>query len=140
MSEQSKLFSTSINVRWADLDAYAHVNGTTYFTYMETARILFYESLGFDCLHGSLRTFIARSECDYRVAIGSVDQVQVDVIVSRVGNTSLDLLYRLHDTAGKTFATGKTVMVMVDAVSSQPVSVPECFYKMVMPENFFTDQ
>jgi len=132
MPERDKMFTTAINVRWADLDAYAHVNGTTYFTYMETARVLFYESLGFD-LQGPLRTFLARSECDYRIAIGSGDTVQVDVVVSRVGNTSLDLLYKLHDTKGQTYATGKTVMVMVDAETSQPVAVPERFHEIVDP-------
>jgi len=133
MTERDKIFTTAINVRWADLDAYAHVNGSTYFTYMETARVLFYESLGFDCLQGALRTFLARSECDYRIAIGSGDTVQVDVVVSRVGNTSLDLLYKLHDTKGQTYATGKTVMVMVDAETAQPVTVPECFHEIVDP-------
>jgi len=138
MSEHSKLFSTSINVRWADLDAYAHVNGTTYFTYMETARVQLYEYIGLDCLHGPVRTFIAKSECDYRIAIGSGDTVQVDVVVSRVGNTSLDLLYKLHDTKGQTYATGKTVMVMVDAETAQPVAVPECFHEIVDPSVDFS--
>jgi acyl-CoA thioester hydrolase len=131
MAERDKVFTTVIDVRWADLDAYAHVNGTTYFTYMETARVLFYESIGLDCLYGPVRTFIARSECDYRLAIGSDDKVQVDIVVSRVGNTSLDLLYKLHDAKGQTFATGKTVMVTVDAETAQPVAVPECFREIV---------
>jgi acyl-CoA thioester hydrolase len=131
MADQDKIFTTAIDVRWADLDAYAHVNGTTYFTYMETARVLFYESIGLDCLYGPVRTFIARSECDYRLAIGSDDKVQVDIVVSRVGNTSLDLLYKLHDAKGQTFATGKTVMVTVDAETAQPVAVPECFREIV---------
>jgi acyl-CoA thioester hydrolase len=132
------MFTTAINVRWADLDAYAHVNGTTYFTYMETARVQLYESIGLDCLHGPVRTFIAKSECDYRIAIGPDDKVQVDVVVSRVGNTSLDLLYKLHDTKGQTYATGKTVMVMVDAETAQPVAVPECFHEIVDPSVDFS--
>jgi acyl-CoA thioester hydrolase len=131
MAERDKVFITVIDVRWSDLDAYAHVNGTTYFTYMETARVKLYESLGLDCLHGSVRTVIAKSECDYRIAIGPDDKVQVDIVVNRVGNTSLDLLYKLHDTKGQTFATGKTVMVTMDAETFQPVAVPECFRKIV---------
>jgi acyl-CoA thioester hydrolase len=138
MTERGKMFTTAINVRWADLDAYAHVNGTTYFTYMETARVQLYESIGLDCLHGPVRTFIAKSECDYRIAIGPDDKVQVDVVVSRVGNTSLDLLYKLHDTKGQTYATGKTVMVMVDAETAQPVAVPECFHEIVDPSVDFS--
>ena len=137
MAKRDKVFTAAINVRWADLDAYAHVNGTTYFTYMETARVLFYESLGFD-LQGPLRTFLARSECDYRIAIGFGDTVQVDLVVSRVGNTCLDLIDKLHDTKGQTYATGKTVMVMVDAETAQPVTVPECFHEIVDPSVDFS--
>lgn len=138
MAKRDKVFTVRINVRWADLDAYAHVNGTTYFTYMETARVHFYESLGFDCLHGPLRTFIARSECDYRIAIGPDDDVLVDVVVSRVGNTSFDMLYRLHDAEGLIFATGKTVMVVVDAETAQPAAVPESFHEIVDPSVDFS--
>jgi acyl-CoA thioester hydrolase len=138
MAERDKVFTTVIDVRWADLDAYAHVNGTTYFTYMETARVKLYESIGLDCLHGPVRTFIARSECDYRIAIGPDDKVQVDIVVSQVGNTSLALLYKLHDTKGQTFATGKTVMVTVDAETAQPVAVPECFHEIVDPSVDFS--
>jgi len=132
------MFTTAINVRWADLDAYAHVNGSTYFTYMETARVLFYEFLGFDCLRGPLSTFIARSECDYNIAIGPDATVMVDVVVSRVGKTSMDLLYRLHDAKGATFATGKSVMVIVDAITLRPAAVPECFHEIVDPSVDFS--
>ncbi|NVO01004.1 MAG: acyl-CoA thioesterase, partial [Geobacteraceae bacterium] len=31
--------SIPIEVRFADLDAYGHVNGSVYFTYLETARV-----------------------------------------------------------------------------------------------------
>jgi acyl-CoA thioesterase FadM len=31
-------FSTDVEVRFVDLDAYGHVNSATYFTYLETAR------------------------------------------------------------------------------------------------------
>ena len=38
---------TSLKTRWRDLDAMGHVNHAAYLTFMETARLDFYDSLGF---------------------------------------------------------------------------------------------
>jgi acyl-CoA thioester hydrolase len=37
--------STTMPIRWGDMDAFGHVNNTVYFRYMEQARFLWLESL-----------------------------------------------------------------------------------------------
>src|SRR5262245_7570674 len=35
------------DVRWGDLDAYGHVNNTVFFRFFESARIAYFEAIGF---------------------------------------------------------------------------------------------
>jgi len=37
----------TLQTRWRDLDAMGHINHAAYLTFMENARLEFYESLGF---------------------------------------------------------------------------------------------
>jgi acyl-CoA thioester hydrolase len=116
--------SLPIEVRFSDLDAYGHVNNAVYFTYFETARTrLFlepFQALG----RQGLLLLVVRAECDYQKPIELTDRVVVDLVVERVGRSSFDLAYTLHNGAGTIFATAKTVMVCFDAKLGKPVAVP----------------
>ena len=121
---QHRPHSLPIEVRFADLDAYGHVNNAVYFTYFETARTrLFlepFQALG----RQGLLLLVVRAECDYQKPIELTDRVVVDLVVDRVGRSSFDLAYTLHNGAGTIFATAKTVMVCFNAKLGKPVAVP----------------
>ena len=120
-------FSTDIEVRFADLDAYGHVNNAVFFTYLETARTKLFLHNFLDFLDGGLFFLVVRAECDYRQPIRLADRVVVSMTVSRLGRSSFDLDYTIHDGKGVTFAGAKTVMVCFDRHRGRPVSLPETF-------------
>jgi len=45
MTDDLFRFSTTLEVRWRDLDALGHVNNVVYFTYLEQARIHYLRGL-----------------------------------------------------------------------------------------------
>ncbi len=117
-------YTTPIEIRFIDLDAYGHVNNALYFTYLETARIkLFQERFG-GFLESDLMFLVVRAECDFRQPIELNDPLQISIYVDQVKFTSFDFSYRLHDGAGKVFAEAKTVMVCYDPKSKKPVAIP----------------
>ena len=118
-------FSTSIEVRFSDLDAYGHVNSAVYFTYLETARVKLFSRVFQEASDAQLFIVVGKAECTYNIPIMLHDAVQVTVTMPRMGNSSFDLEYRLHDNAGKTYATAKTTMVCFDNVKKAPTRVPE---------------
>ena len=73
---------------------------------------------------------VARAECDYKVPILFGDQLIVSVVVTRIGTSSFDLEYRLHDGGDKTFATARTTLVCFDNAKKVTVPVPECISSM----------
>ena len=85
---------TEIKVRFSDLDAMHHVNNATYLTYLEEARIDYFnrlfnrkkESIDFEAV-------IARIEIDYIFPIVLGDNIEVYTRISNLGNKSVDVLH-----------------------------------------------
>lgn len=120
-------YSTDIELRFSDLDAYGHVNNAVFFTYLETARVKLLQDKFVDFLSRGLLFLVVKAECTYLKPIELSDRVVVSMRVARVGGSSFDLDYRIHNGAGAAFAEAKTVMVCFDQQRKKPVAVPEDF-------------
>lgn len=121
-------FSTSLQIRFSDIDGYLHVNNGVYFSYFEHARAVFlYEVCDWDVM--AIGTVVGRIEIDYLHPIHLEDQVEALVRCTRLGNSSFDLEQFLlgRDKVGieHVFAKCRCVMVAVDMKTMIPVPVPE---------------
>ncbi len=123
-------FTTPIEVRFADLDAYGHVNNAVFFTFLESARIKFFQQHFGEFLDHRLMFLVVRAECDYRLPIELNNPVQVTVAVDRVRHSSFDFSYRVHDGADRLFAEAKTVMVCYDPHGKRPVAIPAAIKRL----------
>ena len=124
MSEPTWEYTVPIEIRFADLDAYGHVNNALYLTYLETARIrLFREQFG-EFLENRLMFLVVRAECDYRRPIRLQDTLHVTISAEQVKRSSFIFCYRLHDAAGTTFAEAKTCMACYDPDREKPTALP----------------
>lgn len=126
----AQTFSAPIELRFSDLDLYGHVNSVVYFSYLETARVKLFKDFFKDLTDKSIFTLVARAECDYKIPILFGDRLAVSVVLSRIGTSSFDLDYRLHDDGERTYATARTTLVCFDNVKKVTVPVPECISKM----------
>lgn len=127
----NKPHSIAIEVRFSDLDAYGHVNNALYFTYFETARTRLFLEPFLELRRQGLLLLVARAECDYHKPIELTDRVVVDMVIERIGRSSFDLAYTLHNGSGTNFATAKTVMVCLDAKVGRPVAVPAAILTVI---------
>lgn len=126
----AQIFSTPIELRFSDLDLYGHVNSVVYFSYLETARVKLFKDFFQELTEKQIFTLVARAECDYKLPILFGDNLIVSVVVARLGTTSFDLEYRLHDSAEKTYATARTTLVCFDNAKKVTVPLPECIGNM----------
>ena len=127
MCWMGKIFSIEIDMRWADIDAYGHANNAIIFSYLETARVKLLLEPGLDIMQGPLQTLVARAECDYLKPIFFSQQVVISMEIPRLGNSSYDIHYRVHNDEGVTYAKAKTVMVCYDTELNRPVPIPDEF-------------
>ena len=116
-----------IGTRWADNDAYSHVNNTVYYEWFDTAvNAWLIESGMLDVGGGDPIGLVVETGCRYRRPLAFPEPVEVGMAVERVGGSSVR--YRLgvfargsEDAA----AEGRFVHVYVRRESRRPVPLPE---------------
>src|SRR5690554_4597580 len=121
-------FATSVEIRFADMDAFGHVNNAVYLTYFEHARAKYWkEIVAWDWK--ALGIILARAEVDYVRQLTVRDQAKVYVRTSRVGNSSFDVQYLLVSVGRQgeetLVAKGMTTCVAFDYKAQRPTPTPE---------------
>ena len=120
--------STEIKVNWGDMDALGHVNHSVYAKWMETVRMMYFSEIGMMNLYddSNIGPILARIEIDYELPIVFPDVVTVSTSVSRIGNSSFDMRYKIESQSnnGKSAATGNVVCVVLDYSSGIPHKIP----------------
>jgi acyl-CoA thioester hydrolase len=119
------MFVASIAVRWRDLDAFNHVNNSTYLTYLEEARLQWMQSMG-DAFDPTSTPVLAASELNYRRPIAWPAQLQVHLLCERAGNSSITIAHRMVDAGDPQtlYCDGRVVMVWIDPATGKPVPLP----------------
>ena len=120
---------TSLQVRWADLDAFGHVNNAAYLVLVQEARADFTwysrKNVGGKPILEDM--VVARAEVDFQEPIydGGID-VDVAITVARLGNSSFELNYVISH-QGLIHARVKTVQVAVsmETKKSRPLTEEE---------------
>lgn len=122
-------FYHPIEVRYGDLDPQGHVNNAKYLTYMEQARIhylvhvsLFQNGQSFT----DIGIILADAHVTFLASVQFGQPVRVGVRVTRLGDKSMTMEYRLEDAAtGQELATGSTVLVGYDYRTNETMPIPE---------------
>ena len=119
-------FEKRIEIRWADVDAYQHVNNAVYLNYLEEGRDAFMEK----ALAGVSEMWdwvLARVAIDYRRELRLEDDVAVvNVSVTRVGNASLTLREEIHSQEGWLAAETEAVLVARDQKTGKSRPIDGC--------------
>jgi acyl-CoA thioester hydrolase len=120
-------YTYPLPLRWADTDAYGHVNNALFLRYMEEARTrMFQEMLPADEADRRRHAFVvARSVIDYRAPLPYRDEsVDVHVWVLRCRSAILELGYEIRD-PGQVYAEATTAMAAYNLDTGGPRRLSE---------------
>lgn len=112
--------------RWADCDAYGHVNNAVYYSWFDTALTTMAIERG--VLRAPGQTSIGlcvASGCEFLAPIGFPETVDVGVRIGRVGNTSLRYELAIFSRAETPAAVCRFTHVFVDAATRKAVALTE---------------
>jgi acyl-CoA thioester hydrolase len=102
--------------RWADDDAYGHMNNATYYELFDTAvNAHLFEATGVNVRQLSAIGVVAETSCRYFREIGFPEPVDIGLVVERVGSSSV--IYRIglfQGDSDEAAAEGRFVHVYVD--------------------------
>ncbi|MDT0395922.1 MULTISPECIES: thioesterase family protein [Streptomyces] len=104
-------------LRWADMDAYGHVNNVVFLRYLEEARIDFLFRPEKDFQQGSV---VARHEIDYkRQLVHRHHPVDIELWVTGIRAASFTLTYEVKD-GDVVYVRASTVIVPFDFEAQRP--------------------
>jgi acyl-CoA thioester hydrolase len=116
-----------IGTRWADNDAYGHVNNIVYYAWFDTAVNGWLIEAGLlDVAAGNPVGLVVETGCRYARPLSYPQEVDVGLAVERLGMSSVR--YRLGVFAAgsaEAAAEGFFVHVCVDRATRRPVPLPE---------------
>lgn len=128
----------SVKVRFSDLDAMGHVNNATYLSYLEEARIAYYNDVMMK-KPGSLdfNAVVARIEIDYVSQIRLGDMVDIYSRTSKIGTKSSDLEHLIVVLKkGEKVLAAKAVTKLVSFDYKKNQSVPVSAEARTVIENY----
>lgn len=110
-------------VRFRDLDPMGHVNNAVFLTYLEQARIAFFEQQGLSVELHDMNLVIARVEIDFKAPVRLGQDVEIAIRAGRFGTKSFDFDYELT-VEGEIVAEAKSVQVAYDYGLGEAVAIP----------------
>ena len=119
-----------IQLRFKDIDKMGHVNNANYLTYIELARVKYFEDVvGTDKKWSQqVGIILARIEIDYKAPVFLHDTIFVYTRCSRIGNKSLTLdwtIVREKQNQEEVVAQGNAVLVCYDYTHEKTIAIPD---------------
>ncbi len=131
-NDQGWNFHYTVQVRFADVDMFDHVNNAVYLTYVESARVAFYSNLTGLADPRDFGMTVASAKVDFIKPVFYGQTLDVYTRIGRIGNKSWTLEHELRDSGtGEVMAVASTVNVFYDHETgrSRPIP-PEIVEKM----------
>jgi acyl-CoA thioester hydrolase len=127
------LIDTTIPLRWRDLDAYNHVNNSLFLSFLEEARIQWFESLPEPWRCDAYEPILAAATVNFRRPILYPETLRVRLFGERIGRSSLTVAHRITAASNDEilYADGSTVVVWIGPGDGRPVPMPEVVRRVV---------
>lgn len=125
-----------MTVRWGDMDAMGHVNNMMYLQYLESARVGFFEAIGWGgrIVNGRKQGPVLVSQTfNYRLQVIYPDELEVGVCCREIRNRSFVLAYGVFRKGTDTLmGDGITVTVWLDYADGKAVEIPASLRQALM--------
>jgi acyl-CoA thioester hydrolase len=112
--------------RWADNDAYAHVNNTVFYQWFDSAVNAWLVEQGLlDIANGDPIALVVETRCTYAAPLAFPQEVEVGLAAAEIGRSSVRYAIGVFGSGhAHAAAQGEFVHVLVDRASRRPVDMP----------------
>ncbi|WP_024793340.1 acyl-CoA thioesterase [Tomitella biformata] len=125
------VYDCEIQLRWGDCDVLGHINNVYYLEYAQEARLRYFGRWADAGIRvGSV--VVRRVEVDFeRSLLYSAKTINVEVAVTKIGNTSFTMRQRILGLDGVLYATLNSVIVLVDLEAGKAIPLPDGARKLL---------
>lgn len=122
-----------VHRRFSDLDVLGHVNNVVFHDYLQEGRVGMLSDLSYVRTEEFAQVVVTQQIHHIRPLLLDPAPVIVEVWISRLGNSSYTIKYRILDEHGEVAATAETVMAVVDTATGRPIRMPERLREVLAP-------
>jgi acyl-CoA thioester hydrolase len=119
----SEDYIVDVPVRFRDLDPMGHVNNAVYASYLEQARVAYFDEVVGERLD-EVDTVLASMTIEYRRSIELEDDVSIALSIVDTGTSSITMEYEIR-TDEEIAATAETVQVVIDRDTETSRPIPD---------------
>ncbi|OGF56868.1 MAG: thioesterase [Candidatus Fraserbacteria bacterium RBG_16_55_9] len=129
MREQIEGFPVvmELPVVWGEMDSFGHVNNIVYFRYFESARITYFERIGYleTIKTTGVGPILASTCCNFKKALTFPDKIYVGAKISEMSEDRFRMQYRIvSEKLGKIAAEGDGWIVSFNYREGRKAPVP----------------
>ncbi len=117
-----------VTVRWGDMDALGHVNNMVHFQYVESARVGYFETAGWN--GGDASTVghgpaVVSQTCNYRQQLRYPAEIEVGLECTEIRGRSFVLAFAIfRKESDELFSDGSCILVWLDNASGRAMEIP----------------
>lgn len=116
-----------LRIDWSDLDYFGHVNNVSFFRFVQSARVNYWDHCGINAMHKAenIGPMLASSKCDFKKPLYYPGQAIIHSGAGSIGNSSFRLCHRIYNEAGELCAEAEDVIVIYDFNQNRKHPIPE---------------
>lgn len=124
---KTAVFTTTLPIRWGDMDAMGHVNNTVYFRYLEIVRIDWMRSIGCEPDPSGEGPVIVNAFCNFHKQLEYPGDVVARLYISEPGRSSFESWCTLSrsDDSATVYASGGATTVWVNFPQQKSMPLPD---------------
>jgi acyl-CoA thioester hydrolase len=122
-----------IRIDWSELDYFGHVNNVSFFKYIQSARVNYWDQIKLTHYHlqNNIGPMLASCSCDFKLPLHYPDEIFIYSRVVFIKNTSFSINHQIRNSAGELAAEATDVMVIFDFNENHKISFPEDIKKRI---------
>jgi acyl-CoA thioester hydrolase len=122
-------------VAWGEMDSLGHVNNAVYFRYFESARLAYFERVGFldEMKRSGVGPILATTKCRFRKPLTYPDRIRIGASAKDLQDDRFTMLYCIESEALSTIAAdGEGLIVAYDYNEKQKTAIPDSVRRAIL--------
>jgi len=115
-----------LRIDWSELDYFGHVNNVSFFKYIQSARVNYWDNIGLTKFHIETNKgpLLASCKCDFKQVLHYPGDITIISRVDFIKNTSFSICHRILNNKGEIAAEAQDIMVMFDFEKNEKIPFP----------------
>jgi len=116
-----------LRIDWSELDYFGHVNNISFYKYIQSGRIDFWDAIGLRVYHleTGIGPLLASCKCDFKKPLFFPGEIEIHTSVQFIRNSSFSFRHQIMNSENELVADAEDVMVMFDFHKNEKVLISD---------------